>query len=59
LSLKQKFFGFFSTPFIIQLNGYFAIVTERVTGIREVQKKPIQGKSIPEKKMLHPSGKKG
>jgi len=41
--------GILSTPFIIQLNGYFAIVTARVAGKRGIQNKP-SGQPIPELK---------
>tara|TARA_B100001765_G_scaffold199704_1_gene151855 strand:+ start:368 stop:589 length:222 start_codon:yes stop_codon:yes gene_type:complete len=44
-----------STPLIIQLNGYFAIVTERVAGGREVQNNPSKANLCQKKKILHPS----
>jgi len=55
--LKTEIIGISSTPFIIQLNGYFAIVTARVAEKRGIQNKPSR-QPIPElKKILHPSGK--
>ena len=41
--------GILSTPFIIQLNGYFAIVTARVAEKRGIQNKPSR-QPIPELK---------
>tara|TARA_B100000953_G_scaffold287615_1_gene270001 strand:+ start:541 stop:717 length:177 start_codon:yes stop_codon:yes gene_type:complete len=39
-----------STPLIIQLNGYFAIVMETVAGRREVQTNPSKAKLYQKKR---------